>query len=184
MQKRSRKNGGSVDFIKSDGVVINENRPDKDGSRTRHQKAALVFKRGKLTIAKWDETADWEHRLDGEDIMLSGPLLVYHSALETVDTTAFSRSRHPRTAVAVTEDNVLLIAVDGRHQRASGMSLPELRKILKWLGAVDGINLDGGGSTTLWIDGQTENGVVNYPSDNKQWDHLGERKVANVVLLK
>ncbi|MBP8067250.1 MAG: phosphodiester glycosidase family protein, partial [Pedobacter sp.] len=39
----------------------------------------------------------------------------------------------------------------------------------------------GGGSTTLWTE---KLGVINYPSDNKKWDHEGERKVANVVILK
>lgn len=64
------------------------------------------------------------------------------------------------------------------------MSLFELSKLMRWLKSDDAINLDGGGSTTLWINNQPENGVVNYPSDNKKWDHEGERKVANVVLLK
>ena len=50
--------------------------------------------------------------------------------------------------------------------------------------ASDAINLDGGGSTTLWITNYKDNGVVNFPTDNKKWDHEGERKVANVVLLK
>ena len=53
-----------------------------------------------------------------------------------------------------------------------------------WLNADDAINLDGGGSTTLWINNYQENGIVNFPTDNKKWDHEGQRKVANVVLLK
>ena len=64
------------------------------------------------------------------------------------------------------------------------MSMAELAKLARWLKAKDAINLDGGGSTTLWLSGQPGNGVVNYPSDNKQWDHAGERKVANVLLVK
>jgi len=55
---------------------------------------------------------------------------------------------------------------------------------MKWLKVQNGINMDGGGSTTLWISNQPGNGVVNYPTDNKKWDHEGERKVANVVIVK
>jgi exopolysaccharide biosynthesis protein len=44
--------------------------------------------------------------------------------------------------------------------------------------------MDGGGSTTMWVKNQPDNGVVNYPSDNKKWDHYGERKVANVILVR
>lgn len=178
------KNGGSVDFLKADGQIINENKLRENGSRADHQKAAIILKNGKLDIGKWDGTTDWEKHLQGEDIMLSGPLLVLGSQSEKIDSTTFSKTRHPRTAIAVTKNRILLITVDGRDEHAAGMNLFELARILKWLGTVDGINLDGGGSTALWIYSQPENGIVNFPCDNKIWDHAGERKVANVLLLK
>ncbi|RZK18814.1 MAG: hypothetical protein EOO86_09245 [Pedobacter sp.] len=46
------------------------------------------------------------------------------------------------------------------------------------------VNFDGGGSTTLWINGMPDGGIINYPTDNKKWDHEGQRKVANVILVK
>lgn len=178
------KNGGSVDFLKVDGQVINENRIQND-RRAVHQKAAILLKGKELTIEKWNGQPTWESSLVSENIMLSGPLLILNRQLESVDSSAFTYTRHPRTAVVVTNSNrVLLITVDGRDPNAAGMNLIELRKILKWLDAKDAINLDGGGSTTLWIFNQPDNGVVNYPSDNKIWDHAGERKVANVILVK
>ncbi len=178
-------NGGSVDFIKSDGVVINETRLGKNGGRAGHQTAALVFNQGKLTIAKFNGDASWEKSLEGDDIMVTGPLLIMDKLDEKLDSNTFSKTRHPRTAVAVTKNNrVLLITVDGRNENSAGMSLFELTKLMRWLKSDDAINLDGGGSTTLWISGYEGNGVVNYPTDNKKWDHDGERKVANVVLLK
>ncbi len=178
--------GGSVDFIKSDGVIINENRLGKNGGRSGHQRSALIFNKGKISIAKWNGNADWEKTLQGEDIMVTGPLLILDQRTENLDTAnAFNKTRHPRSAIAVTRNNrVLLITVDGRSENSAGMSLFELTKLTRWLNADDAINLDGGGSTALWVYNAEENGVVNYPSDNKKWDHLGERKVANVVLLK
>ena len=77
-----------------------------------------------------------------------------------------------------------MLTVDGRSDNAAGMNLPELTKLMKWLGCSSAINFDGGGSTTLWVDGMPDDGVVNYPSDNKKWDHAGQRKVANVILVK
>lgn len=178
-------NGGSVDFIKSDGIVIHENRLGKNGQRSGHQKSALVFDRGKLTIAKFNGDASWEKSLIGEDIMVTGPLLMMDQVDENLDSNTFNKTRHPRTAVAITKNKrVLLITVDGRNENSAGMNLFELTKLLRWLKSDDAINLDGGGSTTLWVQGYSQNGVVNYPSDNKKWDHDGERKVANVVLLK
>jgi exopolysaccharide biosynthesis protein len=97
---------------------------------------------------------------------------------------SFNKTRHPRTAVAITKNKrILFITVDGRNSNSAGMSLFELTKMMGWLNADDAINLDGGGSTTLWINNYKENGVVNFPTDNKNWDHEGQRKVANVVLL-
>lgn len=176
-------NGGSVDFLKADGKVIEENHL-RDGKRTVHQKAGMIIDDGRMMIAKWDGTADWEAKLPESDIMLSGPLLVFNRKNEQIDSSSFSYTRHPRTAVVTSGKNILLITVDGRNENAAGMSLFELRDILRWLKACEGLNLDGGGSTALWIHNQPENGVVNYPSDNKIWDHDGERKVANVVLVK
>jgi exopolysaccharide biosynthesis protein len=108
--------------------------------------------------------------------------VLFRSTDEKLDTAnTFNKSRHPRSAIALTKNNrILLVTIDGRHENSAGMSLFELRKLLGWLKATDAINLDGGGSTTLWV----KNKVVNYPSDNKKWDHEGERKVANVILLK
>jgi len=178
-------NGGSVDFIKSDGVVINENRLGKNGERSGHQTSALVFNEGKLSIAKFNGDSPWEKSLGGDDVMVTGPLLIMDQVDERLDSNAFNKTRHPRTAVAITKKNrVLLITVDGRNDNSAGMSLFELTKLLRWLKSDDAINLDGGGSTTMWINGYGGNGVVNYPTDNKKWDHNGERKVANVVLLK
>jgi exopolysaccharide biosynthesis protein len=177
------KNGGSMDLIRVNGEVINGNRPYPDGARARHQQAALLFNKGTLSIAKWDGSADWESTLTG-DMIDAGPILIWHNQAQALDTTAFTRLRNPRTAIAVTPKRILLITVDGRNDNAAGASLYEIAKIIKWLKATDGINLDGGGSTTMWIDKQTPNGVVNYPSDNKKWDHDGQRKVANVILVK
>ena len=177
-------NGGSVDFIKSDGVIINENRLGGSDERAPHQTSALVFNGGQLSIVKWNGEPSWEKYLEGEDIMVSGPLLILDKQEEKLDSNAFNKTRHPRTAVAITKNNrVLLITVDGRNDNSAGMSLFELTKLTKWLKSDDAINLDGGGSTTLWINGYEGNGIVNYPTDNKKWDHDGERKVANVVLL-
>jgi exopolysaccharide biosynthesis protein len=173
------KNGGSVDYIRSSGEVISESIPTKSGL-ARHQKAAIVIVRGRLNLAKGD-TLGWEKKIIGEDIMSTGPLLLFNSQSIKPDSSEFTFARHPRTALAITKKEILLITVDGRDKKAAGMNLKELATIMRWLGAKDGINLDGGGSTTMWINNK---GVVNYPSDDKKWGHEGERKVANVLLVK
>ena len=75
----------------------------------------------------------------------------------------FTRGRQPRTLVGWNPaGEKLLVTVDGRQPEASvGMTLAEAADLLLALGATDGINLDGGGSTTFVADGN----VVNTPSD-------------------
>jgi hypothetical protein len=75
----------------------------------------------------------------------------------------FTRGRQPRTLVGWNPaGEKLLVTVDGRQPETSvGMTLAEAADLLLALGATDGINLDGGGSTTFVADGN----VVNTPSD-------------------
>jgi hypothetical protein len=97
---------------------------------------------------------------------------------------AFATARHPRSAVGIAADGKLLLAAaDGRTAAGAGLSLPELGQWLVWLGAREGLNLDGGGSTCLWAAGEPWEGVVNHPSDNGQPDHLGARAVDSVIAV-
>lgn len=81
-------------------------------------------------------------------------------------------ARHPRTAAGFTKDKrtVLLAVVDGRSGSSIGMTINEMGALMKNLGAHEAINLDGGGSSTLWT---KSGGVRNRPSDG------GQRTVAN-----
>lgn len=90
--------------------------------------------------------------------------------------------RHPRTAVC-TDPNavILLITIDGRHMEAVGLTLRELGSFMLELGCKNGINLDGGGSTTMWIQNK---GVVNHPSGNQAFDPEGERPRKTAVLIR
>lgn len=44
-------------------------------------------------------------------------------------------------------------------------------------------DLNGGGATSMYIAGQTSSGIVNFPSDNRTFDHYSQRKVANVIVV-
>jgi len=198
------KNGGSEDYIRIDGKEVNETRLSKANTRTFHQKSAIVIEGKKVRLEQWDGSTNWEATLRGEDVMVTGPLLVYHRQIPALDTTAFYVKRHPRTAVALKGNRVLLVTVDGRNEKAAGMTLQELASFLKWIHSDDALNLDGGGSTTMWVRGFAGSGIVNHPSDNpsmeqtknvtpgtdldnfpaaEKWDRAGERTVANVLLV-
>ena len=75
------------------------------------------------------------------------------------------------------------ITLDGNAKESAGVTIPEFANLFKALKCVSAMNFDGGGSTTMWVSGEPENGVVSHPTDNKKYDHLGERKVANAILI-
>ena len=90
--------------------------------------------------------------------------------------------RHPRTAVGLSADahTLILAVVDGRSENSGGATTRELGRILADLGAREGMKLDGGGSSTLFIQGL---GVVNRPSDGAPRvvaNHLGVRLRSDV----
>lgn len=83
-------------------------------------------------------------------------------------------ARHPRTAIALNADYIYFIVVDGRSDVSVGMSMTELGEFcLAYLDAVEGLNQDGGGSSTMWLNGA----VMNVPSDGT------ERPVANGLMM-
>jgi len=83
--------------------------------------------------------------------------------------------KHPRTAMGYTKDNKLIIlVVEGRNPDASGATLPQLAQILKELGCVEALNLDGGGSSCL---------LVNGKETIKPSDKGGQRAVPAVFMI-
>lgn len=110
--------------------------------------------------------------------MIGGhPIVVKDGSSASMDPNdSFVFTRHPRTAVGINSDTTKLffITVDGRQTSSAGMNLFELADLMIQLGVFQGINLDGGGSTTMVI----RNSIVNSPSDAS-----GERPVSNALLV-
>lgn len=101
---------------------------------------------------------------DARDSVGGTPVLVRGGrAWVQDDGTGFVSGRHPRTVAGWDgAGRVLLVTIDGRQPAHSiGMTLPELADFLVGIGAVEALNLDGGGSTTMVVAGQ----VINLPSD-------------------
>jgi hypothetical protein len=110
-----------------------------------------------------------------EDIVGAGPRIVRDGKV-AVNEEGFAHAnvRHPRTAVAVTSRRTFLfVTLDGRQAASVGMRLDELAGELIALGAVEAMNLDGGGSTTM-VAGDR---IRNSPSDPQ------ERAVSDGILI-
>lgn len=176
------KSGIPTDYLRVNGKKLASN-TYKDGKRKTYKNGLLAIQNGHLSIIIPDTNIDFEDGLQQEEIMTSGPMLLFdHQTLSFIQN-SFTLDRHNRTGVAITDEGkILLIVVDGRMKEAAGMTLKEFASILKWLNAKTMLNLDGGGSSTLFIN-KDNYGIMNHPTDNGKYDHFGERKVANVLLL-
>ena len=142
----------------------------------------LVIKDYKLEIHNIDSIAAMiEGCNNNYKIASSGPLLIENNKVQHyLDFSNFFQ-RHPRSAIALkNDDKIMFIVVDGRNSKnAAGITINEFSFLLKQLDCKSAINLDGGGSSTLWF---SDIGIVNNPSDNMIFDKNGERNVVNLFI--
>jgi exopolysaccharide biosynthesis protein len=120
---------------------------------------------GKLFGAKeiqieFNTNPQWENV---KHIVSGGPYLVKDGEVYVDMTSQKLQSiggRNPRSAIGYTKDNdLILIVADGREGSSIGLTLNELANLMKSLGCIGAINLDGGGSTVMYVNGQ----IVNHP---------------------
>lgn len=179
------KEGNSVCFYKVGREVID---PTSESEFKTRVTGAVREHKGRMEIIPWSRDIERSYTRNRGTVLASGPLLMEDGVQSDWSSCSqsFIDTRHPRSAIFTKADGtVVMVTVDGRSEgNADGMSIPELAYLVRILGAEDALNLDGGGSTTLWIKGAAENGVVNYPCDNKLFDHAGERSVSNIIYVK
>lgn len=118
-----------------------------------------------------------------QDVIASGPMLLQDGKVFSNPHNEFNDTMHPRSIIGKDKDNnIWMITIDGRFEGlGEGASIEECSQICRYLGLKDAINLDGGGSSSLWT---PSTGVLNHPCDNSKWDHNGERKDPTVFVAK
>lgn len=176
------KKGGSVAYLEAGGKVISLNRNSKKPwakTDSLLNGAILVSHKFRLKVEIAKPANVYEKSLKEEAVLVSGPILLIGGKKVPLENSEFVKKRHPRACICETaEKSILLIAIDGRSEVASGMNLREAQDFLLRLKCKDAINLDGGGSTTLWVNDGKWKGILNKPSDKE-----GERPVANIIFV-
>jgi len=179
--------GNPVCYLRIGGEELGENTPSSNDSLNRkyYQYATIALRDGRATLLVPDSNRLWESSLKDSNVMTAGPMLIHDGiSVPQRDDRSFVTHRHNRTALGIRPDGTtLLLVADGRFRnKAEGLSLYELTMIMRWMGCTEAINLDGGGSSTMYVKSH-EDQVVNHPSDNHTYDHDGQRPVANAILV-
>lgn len=181
--------GVPVCYLRIAGRELGENARAKADTAFRkyYQYATIrLLPNGKPRFLIPDSSRHAERQLKDSNLMTAGPMLLYKgSVVEQRMDRHFIMGRHNRTAIGLRPDGtVLLVVADGRAKRESeGLTIPELTRVMRWLGCCDAVNLDGGGSSTMYVKEKGLDGVVNHPSDNGRFDPAGQRPVANAILV-
>ena len=148
-----------------------------EGTKDTGREGVIAIGSGRAEIYPQSEVLDAPH--DWMTSAVSGwPMLVKNcnplSPAELPGSDGFTRSPHPRTAVGLSEDGktMYFVVADGRREGARGLTLARLGTFLHdELGVCQAINLDGGGSSAMWVGDH----IVNKPSDGSERpvaDHL------------
>ena len=161
-------------YVIRDGIIYRS-------SAKADQEDLVIYKDGSMKIINESEVSAQELVDEGAVTVLSfGPALVEDGKVSVSqnDEVGKAMASNPRTAIAITEDNhYLFIVSDGRTDESEGLSLYELATFAASLGAETVYNLDGGGSSTMYFNGN----VVNNPTTNG-WD-ISERGVSDIVYI-
>lgn len=167
-------------YVKVDGQVI---QPGKDQGVNAFMHDGVFTIDDNVPAIGYIGTNERASQLPNMNIMCCGPLLMTNDVPRIMVDHSHNTTTHPRTGVGITkEGRLLLVTVDGRFpEKAVGMSTTLFTRLFDALGAEHALNLDGGGSTTLWIEGY---GIVNHPCDERNWDDPVERKIGSIIYLK
>ena len=145
------------------------------------QEDLVIWGDGSFSIINESEVTAEELLAQGAVQILSfGPALVTDGevAVSAGEEVGKAMASNPRTAIGIVEEgHYLFVVSDGRTEESEGLSLSELASFLKTLGAETAYNLDGGGSSTMYFNGE----IVNNPTTTG--NSVKERSVSDIVYI-
>ena len=166
----------------SSGYVIRNGVVYRDSVREDASNGDLaIYKDGSFKIIYEDQVSADQLVQDGVvNLLAFGPSLVENGEISVDTNTEVGQamSSNPRTAIGIIDENHYIIIVsDGRTSESKGLSLYQMAEVMKSYGVKTAYNLDGGGSSTLYFNGQ----VINKPTTDGS--KISERAVSDIVYI-
>ena len=166
----------------STGYVIRNGVVYRDTVRENSNNGDLaIYKDGSFKIIYEDQISAEQLVKDGVvNLLAFGPTLVENGeiAVGTNEEVGRAMASNPRSAIGIIDENHYIIVVsDGRTSESKGLSLYQMAEVMKSYGVKSAYNLDGGGSSTLYFNGQ----VINKPTTGG--NRISERAVSDIVYI-
>lgn len=163
------------------GYVIRNGQLLRSDSQDANQEDLVIYQDGSFEIIREGDITAQELVDKGAVQVLSfGPALIENSqvAVDSSDEVGKAMASNPRTAIGIIDDkHYVLVVSDGRTDESKGLSLKELADFMKELKVTTAYNLDGGGSSTMYFNGQ----IINKPTTSGH--NIEEREVSDIVYL-
>ncbi len=166
---------------RTSGYVIRNGVLYRAAAASASQEDLVIYEDGSFEIVReGDVTAEELLAAGAAQVLSFGPGLVEDGEItvtadEEVDQAMTS---NPRTAIGIIDQlHYVMVVADGRTSQSAGLSLYELATFMQGLGAATAYNLDGGGSSTMYFNGE----VVNNPTTNGK--SIQERSVSDIVYI-
>ena len=166
----------------SSGYVIRNGVVYRDSVREDASNGDLaIYKDGSFKIIYENQISADQLVQDGVvNLLAFGPSLVENGEISVGINTEVGQAMasNPRTAIGIIDENHYIIVVsDGRTSESKGLSLYQMSEVMKSYGVKTAYNLDGGGSSTLYFNGQ----IINKPTTGGS--KISERAVSDIVYI-
>lgn len=158
-------NGDYYGF-RSDGYVMRNGYLYRTTSAGSDQEDLVIYGDGTMDVVRESDTSAQELADNGaQQIFSFGPGLIEDGTITVNANSEVERSQvtNPRTAIGMIEPlHYMMVVSDGRTSESTGLSLLQLAEVMQDLGCTEAYNLDGGGSSTMWFNGQVLNKPTTY----------------------
>ena len=166
----------SQGYVIKNGVIYRDT-----PRRSTNYDDLVIYRDGSFGVVNESEVSAQELLDSGVvNLFAFGPTLVSNGkvAISQNEEVGRAMANNPRTAIGIIDDlHYILVVSDGRTNASSGLSLYELAQVMQQYGCRTAYNLDGGGSSTMYFNGE----IINNPTTNG--NRISERSVSDIVYI-
>lgn len=166
--------------VQENGYVLRNGVIYRDTASTNREDLVIAIDGSFSIIDEEDVSVDELFASGAQQILSFGPALLMDGSISVTEDEEVGKAMtsNPRTAIGIVDDlHYVFVVSDGRTRESEGLTLYQLAEFMQSIGAEHAYNLDGGGSSTMYFNGE----IVNKPTTNGR--SIKERSVSDIVYI-